>query len=89
MDASLLMYRPSELAAASLVLAGKNLQRVQLWTSEMELHTNINWDKLQKIVEDVRCFIIEVNPKFLTTLKYKFSKAEYLEVATESLQLRH
>jgi len=51
----------------------------------MELHTGINSDKLQKIVEDVRCFIIEVNPKFLTTLKYKFSKTEYLEVATESL----
>jgi len=79
------MYRPSELAAASLVLAGKNLHRMQLWSAEMELHTGINWEKLQKIVEDVRCFIIEVNPKFLTTLKYKFSKIEYLEVATESL----
>jgi hypothetical protein len=33
-------------------------------------------------VEDVRSFVVEVNPKFLTTLKYKFSKAEFLEVAS-------
>ena len=38
-------------------------------------------DDLQVVVEDVRGFVVEVNPKFLTTLKYKFSKAEYQEVA--------
>lgn len=37
---------------------------------------------MAKIVEDVRSFALEVNPKFLTTLKYKFSKAEYLDVAS-------
>jgi len=39
-------------------------------------------DHLQAVVEDVRGFVMEVNPKFLTTLKYKFSKVEYMEVAT-------
>jgi hypothetical protein len=38
-------------------------------------------DDLKVVVEDVRGFVVEVNPKFLTTLKYKFSKAEYQEVA--------
>lgn len=39
-------------------------------------------ENLQAVVEDVRGFVMEVNPKFLTTLKYKFSKVEYMEVAT-------
>jgi hypothetical protein len=37
---------------------------------------------MAKIVEDVRSFALEVNPKFLTTLKYKFSKPEYMDVAS-------
>lgn len=85
LDASLLKYRPSEVAAASLILAAKNMQRLTLWNPEMEKSTGITSAELQPIVEDVRSFIIEVNPKFLTTLKYKFSKVEYMEVAVESL----
>jgi len=47
----------------------------------MEKSTGMMDSDLQIVVEDVRSFIVEVNPKFLTTLKYKFSKPEYLEVA--------
>ena len=47
----------------------------------MEKITNMKEDELQVVVEDVRGFVVEVNPKFLTTLKYKFSKTEYIEVA--------
>ena len=47
----------------------------------MEKATGIKEDYLNAIVEDVRSFALEVNPKFLTTLKYKFSKQEYMEVA--------
>lgn len=47
----------------------------------MEKITGMKDEDLQVVVEDVRGFVVEVNPKFLTTLKYKFSKAEYLEVA--------
>jgi hypothetical protein len=42
----------------------------------MERTTKIAMPK--QVVEDVKCFVIEVNPKFLTTLKYKFSKVEYM-----------
>ena len=47
----------------------------------MERTTGMRDEQLQVVVEDVRGFVVEVNPKFLTTLKYKFSKPDYLEVA--------
>jgi len=47
----------------------------------MESFTKMMESDLQVVAEDVRSFVVEVNPKFLTTLKYKFSKTEYLEVA--------
>lgn len=43
--------------------------------------TEYSEEHLLPIVEDVKGFIVEVNPKFLTTLKYKFSKTDYKEVA--------
>ena len=48
----------------------------------MEKITGMKDEELQTVVEDVKGFVVEVNPKFLTTLKYKFSKAEYLAVAS-------
>ena len=48
----------------------------------MEKATEYKDEEMQKIVEDVKSFVLEVNPKFLTTLKYKFSKQEYQEVAS-------
>jgi len=81
LDASLLKYRPSEIAAASLILSAKGIKRINAWNKEMEKATGIKEDYLAAIVEDVRSFALEVNPKFLTTLKYKFSKQEYMEVA--------
>jgi hypothetical protein len=47
----------------------------------MEKSTDMLDSDLQVVVEDVKGFVMEVNPKFLTTLKYKFSKQEYCEVA--------
>ena len=82
LDASLLKYRPSEIAAASLILSAKNIKRVNAWNKEMEKATFLKEDYMNKVVEDVRSFALEVNPKFLTTLKYKFSKQEYLDVAS-------
>ena len=82
MDASLLKYRSSEIAAASLILAARNLKKVgTFWNKEMEKATGMLDEELQVVVDDVRSFVMEVNPKFLTTLKYKFSKVEYEEVA--------
>lgn len=40
----------------------------------MEETTSYTEAHLAPIVEEVKGFAIEVNPKFLTTLKYKFSK---------------
>ena len=83
LDASLLKYRASEIAAASLILASRALKKpTQTWNREMERASGITEESLRPVVEDVRSFVVEVNPKFLTTLKYKFSKAEFMEVAS-------
>jgi hypothetical protein len=82
LDASLLKYRPSEIAGASLILSAKNIKRINPWNKEMEKATSLKEEYMAKIVEDVRSFALEVNPKFLTTLKYKFSKPEYMDVAS-------
>lgn len=81
LDSSLLKYNGSELAAATLILAAKGIKKISVWNKEMVRATDYTDEHLQPIVEDVKGFIVEVNPKFLTTLKYKFSKTEYKEVA--------
>ena len=63
-----------KIAAAALILSTKCIKRVSVWNKEMEKATDYKDDQMQKIVEDVKSFVLEVNPKFLTTLKYKFSK---------------
>jgi len=52
----------------------------------MEQATGYSDQHLAPIVEEVKLFAIEVNPKFLTTLKYKFSKQEFMEVASITLK---
>lgn len=52
----------------------------------MEKSTGMLDADLMPVVEDLKSFVVEVNPKFLTTLKYKFSKPEYQEVATISFK---
>ena len=83
LDSSLLKYRPSEIAAASLILAARGLKKItNTWNKEMEKSTGMLDSDLATVVEDLKGFVMEVNPKFLTTLKYKFSKQEYHEVAS-------
>ena len=36
---------------------------------------------LVEVVKEVRSFCMEINPKFISTLKYKFAKPEYGEVS--------
>jgi hypothetical protein len=65
-----------------LILSARALKKqANTWNKEMERTTGMRDEQLQVVVEDVRGFVVEVNPKFLTTLKYKFSKPDYLEVA--------
>ena len=52
----------------------------------MEKSTGMLDADLMPVVEDLKSFVVEVNPKFLTTLKYEFSKPEYQEVATISFK---
>lgn len=47
----------------------------------MEKCTGIKADEVKVAVEDLKQFALEVNPKFLSTLKYKFQKEQYLNVA--------
>jgi len=48
----------------------------------MEKWTGFKEEELRPAIEDVKSFAYEVNPKFLQTLKYKFSKPEYFEAAS-------
>jgi len=82
LDASLLKYRSSEIAAASMLLAAKQIKKVNVWNKDIVKITTIEEEPLLKVVAEVKSFVVEVNPKFLTTLKYKFSKAEYMEVSS-------
>lgn len=36
---------------------------------------------LKEAIDEVKSFALEINPKFISTLRYKFSKAEYMKVA--------
>ena len=82
LDSSLLKYRPSEIAAAGLILSARAIKRINAWNKEMEKATGFKEDDLKIVVEEVKSFVYEINPKFLQTLKYKFSKPEYFEVAS-------
>ena len=56
------------------------------WNKEIEAATGMLESDLAPIREDVRGFVVEVNPKFLTTLKYKFNKDAYKGVASLPLE---
>jgi hypothetical protein len=47
----------------------------------MEKFTGYSEKDLTETVEEIKCFALEINPKFISTLKYKFMKPDYLEVA--------
>lgn len=87
LDASLLQYRPSEIAAVSVMLAFKGLKKSgHAWNKEMEASTGMLESELLPVLEELKGFVVEVNPKFLTTLKYKFNKPTYKEVAQLPLE---
>jgi len=35
---------------------------------------------LAEAIAEVKSFAVEINPKFISTLQYKFSKPEYMKV---------
>jgi hypothetical protein len=81
LDASLLKFKQSEIAAASMILAAKQLKKINCWNKEMEKFSGYKESDLAEVVREVKSFCLEINPKFISTLKYKFNKTEYGEVA--------
>ncbi len=65
-------------------MAAKSIKKINAWNTEMEKWTGYKEKDLKVTIEDLKQFALEVNPKFLSTLKYKFGKDEYLKVASIS-----
>jgi cyclin A len=81
LDAFLLKHKQSEIAAAAFILSARAIKKVNAWNADMEKWTCYKEKDLKEAIDDVKQFACEVNPKFLSTLKYKFQKPEYLSVA--------
>lgn len=81
LDSFLLKHKQSNLAAAAFALSARSIKKINAWNNEMEKCTGIKGDDIKEAIEDLKQFALEVNPKFLSTLKYKFQKNEYLNVA--------
>jgi hypothetical protein len=73
LDAFFLKHKSSQLAAAALILSAKSIKKVNAWNGELEKWTSYKErEDLKIVIEDLKQFALEVNPKFLSTLKYKF-----------------
>jgi hypothetical protein len=42
---------------------------------------------LSEAIKEVKSFAVEINPKFISTLQYKFSKPEFMKVGNYSFIL--
>lgn len=69
------------MAAAALVLSAKQLKKVDAWNKDMVKFTGISEKDIAEATKEIKLFVYEINPKFISILKYKFSKAEYMKVA--------
>jgi len=88
LDITLMRYKPSCLAGAALILASRGVKGNNGgWSKEMEKCTGYKEEDLKEAMQEVKSFALEINPKFLETLKYKFSKQEYFEVAKLDLKV--
>lgn len=56
------------------------------WSEEVEKFAVYSLSDLKSAVEEVKSFCVEINPKFISTLRYKFSKTEYGKVANYSFK---
>ena len=81
LEASFLRFKPSYLAAAALILSVRQLKKEECWTKEVETFTCYSAENLAEAVSEVQLFCEEINPKFISILKYKFSKAEHHKVS--------
>jgi len=73
LDASMLQYRPSEIAASALILSARALKKGSpLWDDEMERLTGLSAKHLEPVTTELQYMVEDINPKFLNSLKYKF-----------------
>ena len=86
LDVTLLQFKPSQIAAAAMILAARQLKKANVWNKEMERFTGYKEAELTSTVAEVRQFTVEINPKFIQTLRYKFSKPEFLQVAKHAFK---
>ena len=86
LEAGFLRFKPSELAAAAIILSARQLKKVECWNKEMQDHTGYSVENLADAIKEVRLFCHEINPKFISILKYKFSKPEYHKVANHQFK---
>jgi hypothetical protein len=81
LEAAFIRFKPSQLAGAALILSARQLKKTECWDSQMETLTGYKVSDLEEPCSEIRLFCHEINPKFISILKYKFSKAEYMKVA--------
>ena len=81
LDATLLRFKPSQLAASALILSSRQLSKKNAWNREVEQFTGYSEADLKDTLNEVKQFAMEINPKFIQILRYKFSKNEYLQVS--------
>lgn len=81
LDPFFLKHKASRLSAASFIIAAHSLKKQNSWGIEIEKITGIKRNELKTVIEDIQQFIVEVNKKFVKSLKYKFEKNEFLNVA--------
>lgn len=66
LDASLLRFKPSQLAAASLILSARQICNKNAWNKEVEVQTGyIESEHLKETIQEVKQFTMEINPKFI------------------------
>jgi hypothetical protein len=69
-----------------MILSARQLKKQNCWTKEVEQFSGYTEEDLKEAVEEIKSFALEINPKFISTLKYKFSKPEYLNVAQHAFK---
>ena len=74
-------FKPSQLAAAAMILSARQLCKKNTWNKEVEQFTGYSEADLKSTINEVKQFAVEINPKFIQILKYKFSKNDFLQVA--------
>jgi len=86
LEASFLQFKTSYLSDADLILSTKQLKKVDCWNKEVQTITGYSTQDLSEVVKEVRLFCHEINPKFISILKYKFSKPEYMKVSNHEFK---